>query len=362
MYDFIIVGSGLFGAVFANEAKKIGYQCLVVEKRGHIGGNVYTQKIESIDKHIYGAHIFHTSQKEIWDYVNSITPFTPFINSPKAYFKGKLYSLPFNMNTFYQLWGVIKPEDALEKIKSQKAEITTVTNLEEQAISLVGRDIYETLIKGYTEKQWGRDCKELPPEIIKRLPVRFTFDNNYFNDIYQGIPNFGYTKLIENLLNGVDVILNENFLDNKSYFEGICKKKIIYTGTIDSYFEYSEGELEYRSLKFEDEIINCENFQGVAVINYTEKEVPYTRIIEHKHFLNQKSSKTILTKEYPLEGKNNEPYYPIGNEKNLKLFEKYKNISKKYSNVVFGGRLGQYKYYDMDKVIESSLKTCKEIL
>lgn len=364
-YDYLIVGAGLFGAIFAYEANKIGKKCLVIDKRNHIGGNVYTENIEGINVHKYGAHIFHTSNKEVWNYINQFAEFNRYTNSPVALYKNELYNMPFNMNTFNKLWGVLTPREAKEKIEKEKEEagITNPHNLEEQAISLVGKTIYEKLVKGYTEKQWGQQATELPSFIIKRLPVRFTYDNNYFNDTYQGIPIGGYTQIIEKMLNGIEVQLNTDFFDNREYLENVSDK-IIFTGMIDKFYNYEFGELEYRSLKFETEILDEKNYQGNAVVNYTEYEIPYTRIIEHKHFeFDTTTPKTIVTKEYPdtwTRGK--EPYYPINNNKNNELYEKYKKYSKKDQKVIFGGRLGQYKYYDMDKVIIEALKLVKEEL
>lgn len=363
-YNYLIVGAGLFGSVFAHEVMKKGKTCLVIDKRSHIGGNVYCEKTEGINVHKYGAHIFHTSNEEVWNYVNQFIKFNNYVNSPIANFKGEIYNLPFNMNTFNKLWGVITPQQAEEKIKKQREEsgITNPCNLEEQAISLVGYDIYQKLIKGYTEKQWGRKCEELPAFIIKRLPVRLTYNNNYFNDLYQGIPFGGYNVLIEKLLDGADIKLNTNFFDNKDEYKKIAEK-IVYTGAIDEFFEYKFGTLEYRSLRFETETLNMENYQGNAVVNYTDAETPYTRIIEHKHFEFGSQEKTVITKEYPAEWKiGDEPYYPVNNEKNQELYGKYKELADKESSVIFGGRLGEYKYYDMDKVIASALKLCKEEL
>lgn len=358
-YDYLIIGAGLFGSVFAHEMTKKGKSCLVIEKRNHLAGNVYTEKIEGINVHKYGAHIFHTSNKKVWDYVNSFVEFNRFTNSPIANYKGKLYNLPFNMNTFYQLWGVKTPEDARKKIDEQKGEyahITVPKNLEEQALVLGGKDIYEKLIKGYTEKQWGRPATEIPAFIIRRLPFRFTFDNNYFNDIYQGIPVDGYTKLIEKMLDGVEVIKDVNYFEDKQKWNDVADK-IVFTGKIDEFYDFQFGELEYRSLHFETEILDVANFQGNAVVNYTEKEVPYTRIIEHKHFEFGTQEKTIVTKEYPHEfSKNNESYYPINDDKNQELFEKYKLLSLNDEDVIFGGRLAEYKYYDMHNVIEKALE------
>lgn len=364
-YDFLIVGAGLFGSTFAYEMSKKGKKCLIIDRRNHIGGNIYCENINGINIHKYGAHIFHTSNKEIWEYVNQFAEFNNYINSPIANYKGELYNLPFNMNTFTKLWNdVITPEDARNKIENQKKELDgkEPTNLEEQAISLVGRDIYEKLVKGYTEKQWGRDCTELPSFIIKRLPVRFTFNNNYFNDRYQGIPVGGYNKIIEKMLEKCDVELGIDYLKNKEKFNNIAEN-VLYTGMIDEYFDYKLGNLEYRSLNFENEVYNdIDNYQGNAVINYTEREVPYTRIIEHKHFEFNDCSGTIITKEYPADWKiGDEAYYPLNDDKNNSLFEKYKELAKKETNVIFGGRLGNYKYYDMDKVIEAALELVKSI-
>lgn len=365
-YDYLIVGSGLFGSVFAYRAKQKNKKCLVIEKRNHIGGNIYCENIEGINVHKYGAHIFHTSSKEVWDFVNSIVEFNRYTNSPVANYKGKLYNLPFNMNTFYQMWGVITPQQAKNKIEEQKFMameamkkdgILEPRNLEEQAISLIGTDIYEALIKGYTEKQWGRKCTELPTFIIKRLPVRFTYDNNYFNDKYQGIPIGGYNKLINGLLKDVEVKINVDFFQDREYWENIAEK-IVFTGKIDEYYNYQFGKLEYRTVNFEEEIHNCSNYQGNAVINYTEKEVPYTRIIEHKHFEMfgteiENCPKTVISKEYSTEWKDGmEPYYPVNNEKNNALYAKYKSLADKENKVIFGGRLAEYKYYDMAPIIE----------
>lgn len=365
-YDYLIVGSGLFGSVFAYRAKQKNKKCLVIEKRNHIGGNIYCENIEGINVHKYGAHIFHTSNKEVWDFVNSIVEFNRYTNSPVANYKGKLYNLPFNMNTFYQMWGVITPQQAKNKIEEQKFMameamkkdgILEPRNLEEQAISLIGTDIYEALIKGYTEKQWGRKCTELPTFIIKRLPVRFTYDNNYFNDKYQGIPIGGYNKLINGLLKDVEVKTNVDFFQDREYWENIAEK-IVFTGKIDEYYNYQFGKLEYRTVNFEEEIHNCSNYQGNAVINYTEKEVPYTRIIEHKHFEMfgteiENCPKTVISKEYSTEWKDGmEPYYPVNNEKNNALYAKYKSLADKENKVIFGGRLAEYKYYDMAPIIE----------
>lgn len=356
-YDYLIVGAGLYGSIFAYEMNKKGKKCLVIDKRNHIGGNIYCENIEGINVHKYGAHIFHTSNKEVWEYINNFCEFNNYINSPIANYRGEIYNLPFNMNTFNKLWGVVTPKEAKAKIEEQKKEffITEPKNLEEQAISLIGKDIYEKLIKGYTEKQWGRKATELPAFIIKRLPVRFTYDNNYFNDRYQGIPIGGYTKIIEKMLDGIEVKLNTNFFNDREYFENIADK-IVFTGMIDEFYNYKFGKLEYRSLRFETEILDEENYQGNAVVNYTEREIPYTRIIEHKHFEFGKQEKTVITKEYPSEWKEgDEPYYPVNDERNTKLYEKYRELAEKEKNIIFGGRLGEYKYYDMDKVIEKVL-------
>ena len=370
-YDYLIVGAGLFGAVFANEAKKKGKKCLVIEKRDHVAGNIYTKDWNGIQVHQYRAHIFHTSDKNIWEYVNQFSEFNQYINSPVAVYKDELYNLPFNMNTFSKMWGIKKPVEAKEIIAHQIADlgITEPKNLEEQALSLVGTDVYEKLVKGYTEKQWGRDCKELPAFIIKRLPLRFTYDNNYFNDPYQGIPKGGYTHMVESMLLGTPVMLGteyKQFLEENEQAgdKKITYDKILYTGMIDEYFDYCLGELEYRSLRFEEELIEGEeNYQGNAVVNYTEREVPYTRIIEHKHFEFGKQPDTVITREYPAEWKKgDEPYYPVNNEKNDKLFAEYRQLAEKEENVLFGGRLGQYKYYDMDKVIEAAMQMCEEEL
>lgn len=355
-YDYIIVGAGLFGAVCAHELHKKGKRVLVLEKRDHIGGNVYTENQDGIQVHKYGAHIFHTNDKDIWDYVNSFVEFNRFTNSPLAMHDGKLYNLPFNMNTFYQLWGIKTPLEAMAKIDEQKAEMAgkEPANLEEQAISLVGRDIYEKLIKGYTEKQWGRKATELPAFIIRRLPVRFTFDNNYFADKYQGIPIGGYTKLIEKLLVGIEVKLGVDYLTLREHYRSLADN-IIYTGPIDEYFNYCYGQLEYRSLRFEHERFDLDNYQGNAVVNYTEAEIPFTRIIEHKHFDTVNTSHTIVTREFPAEWKvGDEPYYPVNDDKNMTLYKKYRDLAKS-ERVIFGGRLAEYKYYDMHQVIKSAL-------
>ncbi len=373
-YDYLVVGSGLFGAIFANEANKKGKKCLVIDKRPNVGGNIYTENIDGINVHKYGAHIFHTSNKEIWEYINQFAEFNRYTNSPVARYKNELYNMPFNMNTFNKLWGVVTPEQAKAKIEEEKKEagIKEPKNLEEQAISLVGKTIYEKLVKGYTEKQWGKRATELPSFIIKRLPVRFIYDNNYFNDIYQGIPMGGYTPIIEKMLEGIEVRLNCDFFENREELEKIADK-IIFTGPIDKYYNYQFGELEYRSLRFETEELEEENYQGNAVVNYTEYEIPYTRIIEHKHFEygqslgkiaeGETARKTIITREYPdkwVQGK--EPYYTMNDEKNTKLYEKYKELADKDKKVIFGGRLGQYKYFDMDKVIAEALKISNEEL
>ena len=363
-YDYLIVGSGLFGAVFAHEAKKKGKKCLVIDKRNHQGGNVYCEQVEDINVHKYGAHIFHTNDKEIWDYVNQFVEFNRYTNSPVAFYKDEVYNLPFNMNTFQQLWGVRTPEEAQNKIEEQvKASgIKDPKNLEEQAISLVGIDIYEKLIKGYTEKQWGRKATELPAFIIKRLPVRFTYDNNYFNDKYQGIPIGGYNKLIEGLLDGIEVRLEVDFFAQREEFTKIADK-IVFTGKIDEFYNNQFGSLEYRSLKFETKTLDQANFQGNAVINYTESKIPYTRIIEHKHFEFGTQKKTVITYEYPDEwslGK--ESYYPVNDDKNNAIYNQYKSLSEKDKNVIFGGRLAEYKYYDMHQIIGSALKKSKDSL
>lgn len=367
-YDYLVVGSGLYGAVFAHEAKKHGKSVLVIDKRSNIAGNVYTEDIEGIHVHKYGAHIFHTNNKEVWQYVQQFATFNRFTNSPVANYKGELYSLPFNMYTFNKMWGVVTPEEAKAKIEEQKQEagITEPKNLEEQAISLVGKDIYEKLIKGYTEKQWGRDCKELPSFIIKRLPVRLTFDNNYFNALYQGIPVGGYTKMVENMLEGIEVRLDTDYLANKEELDALADK-VIYTGAIDAYFDYQLGNLEYRSVRFETEVLDIPNYQGNVAVNYTDRETPYTRIIEHKWFEFGKDEngndlpKTVISKEYSSEWKvGDEPYYPVNDEKNGNLYNQYKELASKEENIIFGGRLGEYKYYDMDAVIASALDMCKK--
>lgn len=362
MYDYLIVGTGLFGSIFAYEATKRGKKCLVIDKRNHVGGNIYTKELEGIQVHEYGAHIFHTSNKVVWEYIQQFAEFNRYTNSPIAIYKDELYNLPFNMNTFSKLWNIKTPKEAQEMIEHQKqvAAIKNPRNLEEQAISLVGNDIYEKLIKGYTQKQWGRPCCELPSFIIKRLPVRFTYDNNYFNDIYQGIPIGGYTQIIEKMLMGIEVKLNYNFFEHREELNNIAKK-VVFTGMIDQFFDYRYGTLEYRSLKFETEILNDKNYQGNAVVNYTEYEIPYTRIIEHKHFEYGDQEKTVITKEYPvIWKKGDEPYYPMNDEKNNQLYEKYRNEAEKLDNIIFGGRLGMYRYYDMHHVIEEALQCVKK--
>lgn len=363
-YDYLIVGAGLFGAVFAREAKNKGKTVLVIDKRDHIAGNVYTEEIEGINVHKYGAHIFHTNNKKVWEYITRFAEFNRFTNSPVANYKGELYSLPFNMYTFNKMWGVVTPQEAADKIEEQKKAvgITEPKNLEEQAISLVGTDIYEKLVKGYTEKQWGRPCKELPAFIIKRLPVRLTFDNNYFNALYQGIPMGGYTKMVETMLDGIEVRLNEDYFGKKAEYDAMAEK-IVYTGAIDAYFGYCLGALEYRSVRFENEILDIPNFQGNAAVNYTDAETPWTRIIEHKWFEFGNQPKTVISREYSSEWKlGDEPYYPVNDEKNGKLYEEYKKLADAEEKVIFGGRLGEYKYYDMDAVIASALDLCEKEL
>lgn len=360
-YDYLLVGAGLFSATFAHEAKKAGKSCLVIDKRSHIGGNIYTEKINGIQVHCYGAHIFHTNDKVLWDYINQFAVFNRYTNSPLANYKGELYNLPFNMNTFYQLWGTKTPKEAREKIASQiKAlSIQEPQNLEEQALKLVGPDIYEKLIKHYTEKQWGRKATSLPAFIIKRLPVRFNFDNNYFNDIYQGIPIGGYTAIIESMLKGIDIQLNVDFFNEREKLESIAKH-IVFTGKIDEYFNYRFGELEYRSLRFETESLEIDNFQGNAVVNYTDAETPFTRIIEHKHFEFGKQAGTVITKEYPLSKSTGvEPYYPINDERNMAIYSKYEKLAAETKHVIFGGRLAEYRYYDMHQVLASALHKSK---
>ncbi|GKX67822.1 UDP-galactopyranose mutase [Inconstantimicrobium mannanitabidum] len=361
-YDYLIVGAGLFGAIFAYEAKKVGKKCLVIDKRNHVAGNIYCKEVEGINVHEYGAHIFHTSNKEVWDYINQFAEFNRYTNSPVAIYKDELYNLPFNMNTFNKLWGVKTPKEAKTKIAEQMAESNIVTpkNLEEQAIKLIGKDIYEKLIKGYTEKQWGQRATELPAFIINRLPVRFTYDNNYFNDKYQGIPIGGYTKIIEKMLDGIEVKIETDFFKQRAELEAMADK-IIFTGMIDEFYDYKFGALEYRSLRFEHEILDEENYQGNAVVNYTEYEIPYTRIIEHKHFEYGTQPKTVITKEYPANwNKGDEPYYPVNNDKNNLIYANYKELAGKEPKVIFGGRLGEYKYYDMHNVIEQALKCVKD--
>ena len=366
-YDYLIVGTGLYGSVFSHEMRKKGKRCLAIDKRNHVAGNIYTKEINGIQVHEYGAHIFHTSDRRIWDYVNAFAEFNHFVNSPMAVYGEEIYNLPFNMNTFSKLWGIKTPAEAKAKIQEQieKLSIAEPANLEEQALSLAGPDVYTKLIKGYTEKQWGRDCRELPAFIIKRLPFRFTYDNNYFNDRYQGIPEGGYTQIIEKLLEGTEVLLNTEYQEFCAAQEQLKKKnrdyisysKVLYTGMIDEYFDYCLGNLSYRSLRFEkEELPECDDFQGNAVVNYTEREIPFTRIIEHKHFEFGKGKGTVITREYPAEWKpGEEPYYPVNDERNNELFARYQALAEKESNVLFGGRLGQYRYYDMDKVIASAL-------
>jgi UDP-galactopyranose mutase len=355
MYDYLIVGAGIFGAICARELTDVSKKVVVIDRRPHIAGNIYTENVGGIEVHKYGAHIFHTNNMQVWQYLNKFAEFNNYVNSPIANYRGKLYNLPFNMNTFYQLWGVTTPEEARLKIASHQVKYDNPKNLEEQALSLAGRDIYETLIKEYTEKQWGRKCSELPPEIIKRLPFRFTFDNNYFNAKYQGIPIGGYTAMIEKILDNVEVRLNTPFVKDE-----ISAKKIIYTGAIDEYFDYKLGALEYRSLRFENEVLDCENYQGNAVVNYTSHDVPYTRIVEHKHFEFGTQDNTVITREYSANwNKGDEPYYPVNDAKNNALYAEYARIAECEQNVIFGGRLGEYKYYDMDKVAELALELIK---
>ena len=364
MYDYLVVGAGLYGAVFAHEAKEKGKKVLVIDKRDHIAGNVYTEEIEGINVHKYGAHIFHTNNKKVWEYITKFAEFNRFTNAPVANYKGELYSLPFNMYTFNKMWGVVTPQEAADKIEEQKkvAGITEPKNLEEQAISLVGTDIYEKLVKGYTEKQWGRPCCELPAFIIKRLPVRLTFDNNYFNALYQGIPMGGYTKMVENLLDGIEVRLGEDYLAKKAEYDEMAEK-VVYTGAIDAYFGYKLGALEYRSVRFENEVLDMPNFQGNAAVNYTDAETPWTRIIEHKWFEFGDQPKTVISREYSSEWKlGDEPYYPVNDEKNGNLYAQYKELADAEKKIIFGGRLGEYKYYDMDAVIASALDMCEKEL
>nr|WP_314463558.1 UDP-galactopyranose mutase [uncultured Clostridium sp.] len=362
-YDYVLVGGGLYSGVFAYLAGKQGKKCLILEKREHLGGNLYCEETEGIHVHRYGAHIFHTSNRKVWQFVNDLAEFNRYTNSPVANYLGEMYNLPFNMNTFSKMWGVSTPEQAKEKINEQRQVITgEPQNLEEQAISLVGTDIYEKLVKGYTEKQWGRDCKELPAFIIKRLPVRFTYDNNYFNDLYQGIPIGGYNVITDRLFKGCDVELSVDYLEHRETYDSLGEK-IVYTGMIDAFYGYRFGKLEYRSLKFETETLNTDNYQGVAVVNYTDRETPYTRIIEHKHFEFGTQEKTVVTREYPVDwSEGMEPYYPVNDEKNQKLYQAYAQLAQKEDRVIFGGRLGEYKYYDMDKVIESALKMAESQL
>ena len=363
-YDFLVVGAGLFGSVFAREAADRGYSVLVVDKRNHIGGNIYTQPVEGIHVHVYGAHIFHTNEKYIWDYVNRFAEFNRFTNSPVANYKGELYSLPFNMYTFNRMWGVTTPDEARRTVEAQReaAGIREPKNLEEQAISLVGTDIYQKLVKGYTEKQWGRDCRDLPAFIIRRLPVRFTFDNNYFNAKYQGIPMGGYTGLVEKLLEGIDVRLNVDYLENRQELDALAKKTV-YTGPIDAFYGFSQGPLEYRSVRFETEVLDTPNFQGNAVVNYTDRETPWTRIIEHKWFDPMDQEKTVISREYSSEWKpGDEPYYPVNDEKNSALYQKYQALAVREDRVIFGGRLAQYRYYDMDAVIAAALEAAEKHL
>lgn len=358
-YDYLIVGAGLFGAVFAYEATAQGKRCLVIDKRGHIGGNVYTEKIEDINVHVYGAHIFHTNDREVWEYIGRFTEFNRFTNSPIANFKGEIYNLPFNMNTFYRLWGVTNPENARKQIESQRLKVKEPKNLEEQALSLVGRDIYEKLIKGYTEKQWGRCCTELPAFIIKRIPVRFTWDNNYFNDRYQGVPVDGYTRVFEKLLDGSDVRLNTDYFSKREELDAVAAKTV-YTGMLDEYYYHRYGVLEYRSMRFETEVLDTPDFQGNAVVNYTDSETPYTRIIEHKHFEFGNQPKTVLTREHPQAYEHgakqeSEPYYPINDERNNAIYAQYRALADREEGVIFGGRLADYKYYDMWQVVRNAL-------
>ena len=366
-YDYLIVGAGLYGSVFAHEMTKAGKNCLVIDKRDHIGGNVYTKEIEGINVHMYGAHIFHTSNRRVWDYMNSFAEFNRYTNSPVARYKDELYNLPFNMNTFHELWGVVTPEEAREEIMRQKREAALPegrepANMAEAAISLVGRDIFEKLVKGYTAKQWGRPAEELPAFIIKRLPVRFTYDNNYFNDSYQGIPIGGYTAVIEKLLEGVEVRLASDFFADRSGYMGEADK-VVFTGMIDEYYDYCYGPLEYRSLRFENRVIDTDNYQGNAVVNYTEYDIPYTRIIEHKHFEFGNQKKTVITYEYPAVWKvGDEPYYPVNDDNNGRLYEKYKALARKEDKVIFGGRLGEYRYYDMHQVVAAALDMAEQSL
>ena len=358
-YDYLLVGAGLYSAVFAHLATQAGKSCLVIEKRDHIGGNIYCEDVEGIHVHKYGAHIFHTSNREVWDFVNSFVEFNRYTNSPVANYKGEMYNMPFNMNTFSKMWGISTPVEAKAIIDQQRGYVQgEPKNLEEQAISLVGTDIYQKLVKGYTEKQWGRDCKDLPAFIIKRLPVRYTYDNNYFNDLYQGIPIGGYNVLIEKLFAGCDIQTGVNYLDDRDYYNSLAEK-VVFTGPIDAYFGYQLGKLEYRTVRFETEVLDMDNYQGVAVVNYTDRETPYTRIIEHKHFEFGTQPKTVISREYPSEWTEGmEPYYPVNDDKNQTLYRQYAALAEK-ENVIFGGRLGEYKYYDMDKVIEAAMNRWK---
>lgn len=363
-YDYLIVGAGLFGSVFAREAMDKGKTCLVIDRRDHIGGNIYTEEMEGIQVHRYGAHIFHTSDRKIWNYINRFTEFNHYINSPIAVYKNELYNLPFNMNTFSKMWNIRTPQEAKQIISEQirNLNITNPVNLEEQALSLVGTDVYEKLVKGYTEKQWGRSCKDLPAFIIRRLPLRFTYDNNYFNDRYQGIPMEGYTAVIEKLLKGADIRTGTDFLKERKAYDKIAGK-VVFTGMIDEYYEYRLGALAYRSVRFETEVLDCDNYQGNAVVNYTDREIPYTRIIEHKHFAFGQQKKTVISREYSSEWKvGDEPYYPVNDADNSKLYEEYRKLAEKEENVIFGGRLGSYRYYDMDQVIGSALEAAKREL
>lgn len=363
-YDFLIVGAGLYGAVFAHEARKAGKTCLILDKRDHVAGNIYTAEIENILVHKYGAHIFHTSKQKVWDYVNQFTTFNRYVNSPLANYHGSIYNLPFNMNTFNKMWGVVTPAEAQQKIEDQRQEnyVDDPQNLEEQAINLVGPDIYEKLIRGYTEKQWGRPCTEIPAFIIRRLPVRFTYDNNYFNDPYQGIPIGGYTAMVERMIEGIEVKLNTDYLVEKEKWDNMADQ-VIYTGPIDAYYDYQFGVLEYRSLKFETEVLDMPNYQGNAVVNYTDNGTPYTRIIEHKHFEFGDQPKTVISREYSKEWKlGDERYYPINDQKNNVLYEKYKDLAGLQHKVIFGGRLGEYKYYDMDQIVEVALQKVEDVL
>lgn len=362
-FDYLVVGAGLFSAVFAYKATQKGKSCLVIDKRDHIAGNIYTQNIDGINVHKYGAHIFHTDDSEVWEFVNEFAQFNDFVNTPLANFNGEIYNMPFNMNTFEQMWGIKTADEAMDIIEKQRSTIKgEPKNLEEQAISLVGTDIYQKLIKGYTEKQWGRPCRELPKFIINRLPVRFQYNNNYFNDKYQGIAIGGYTKMIEKMLNGSEIKLNTDYFEHKAQLDSLADK-VIFTGRIDQYFGFEFGSLEYRSLEFDSEIVDCEKYQDVAVVNYTDSETPFTRIIEHKHFDNARASKTIITREYPATFKEGmEPYYPVNNPENQAIYEKYAALAKKETKVIFGGRLGSYRYYDMDDTVRAALDLAKEIL